>query len=71
MAIGSKWAGSQIKNCQICERPIQCVFVDGRTRSGQWAIMCPSCRIDEGLVELGEGLGQKYERHNGEFVRTV
>jgi len=38
------------------------VFVDGQTSNGQWGIMCPTCRIDEGRIELGVGLGQKYER---------
>jgi len=71
MAIGSKWAGKQITNCQICERPIQRTFIDGRTSSGQWAIMCPACRIDQGFTQLGVGLGQKYERVGDAFVRTA
>lgn len=71
MAIGSKWAGKPIKDCDICKRPIQHTFVDGRTSNGQWGIMCPTCRISEGRIELGVGLGQKYERKAGTFVRTA
>lgn len=71
MAIGSKWAGSPITNCQICNERILHTFVDGRTLSGQWAIMCPSCRIDQDRIVLGEGLGQKYELQGGEYVRTM
>lgn len=71
MAIGSKWAGKPIKDCDVCKRPIQRTFVDGRTFSGQWGIICPTCRIDSGPAVLGVGLGQKYERIGHDFVRTV
>lgn len=70
MAIGSKWCGKAHPTCDICRRQITFSFVDGRTSNGQWGIMCPSCRINEGRITLGEGLGQKYERVNGEYVRT-
>jgi len=46
------------------------VFVDGQTSNGQWGIMCPTCRIDEGRIELGVGLGQKYERQGQDYVRV-
>lgn len=70
MAIGSKWTGT-VKDCDLCHRPIQYTFVDGRTKDGRWAIMCPACRIEQGREKLGVGLGQKYERRGGDFVRTV
>ena len=46
-------------------------FVDGRTRNGQWGIMCPTCRIDEGRLTLGVGLGQKYDYIGGKYVRVA
>jgi len=55
------WLGKPPSACDICRRPILRTFVDGRTRSGQWAIMCPTCRVDFGPAELGVGRGQKYE----------
>lgn len=71
MAIGSKWSGKPIKDCDLCKRPIQRTFVDGRTAGGQWAIMCPTCRIEQGCMTLGVGLGQKYERIGSDYVRTA
>lgn len=74
MAIGSKWAGKPIEKCDLCENTLMQVFVDGRTANGQWAIMCPTCRIEEGCMNLGPGLGQKYERTQAtawEWVRTA
>lgn len=72
MAIGSKWAGTPPTACDLCKRPIQRTFVDGRTSSGRWGIMCPACRVSEGLLVLGIGRGQKYERQpDGSFVRTA
>ena len=53
------WVGP-VGNCDGCLRPIQRTFVDGKTRSGQWGKFCPTCRIEFG-VQLGTGLGQKYE----------
>lgn len=71
MAIGSKWSGKLIKDCDICKKQIQYTFVDGRTSNGRWCIMCPTCRLDQGCIELGVGLGQKYERKAGTYVRTA
>ena len=72
MAIGSIWAGTPPKACDLCKRPITRTFVDGRTAMGPWAIMCPSCRVAYGPARLGVGLGQKYERQpDGTFVRTA
>lgn len=71
MAIGSKWLGDPPKQCDICRRPIMRTFVDGRTSDGRWGIMCPTCRVDEGRMQLGTGLGQKYERQGDSYVRTA
>lgn len=71
MAIGSKWCGEAPKRCDLCDRTIQRVFVDGRTSDGRWGIMCPICRIAEGREKLGIGLGQKYERQGQDWVRTA
>lgn len=66
------WLGAERPRCDICSRPILATFVDGRTRSGQWAIMCPQCRMSEGRIELGKGLGQKYERQpDGRWLKTA
>lgn len=62
MAIGSKWSGKPVTHCDICRRPLTQVFIDGRTSNGQWGIMCPICRMNEGREVLGVGLGQMYER---------
>lgn len=71
MAIGSEWAGATRPHCGICKELVMYTFVDGRTRNGQWGIMCPTCRIDEGRLTLGEGLGQKYDYIGGKYVRTA
>lgn len=55
------WMGAAPEKCDICGVKIARVFVDGVTRDGRWGIMCPTCRIEEGRIKLGTGLGQKYE----------
>lgn len=65
MKIGDAWLGPAPQACDICERPLRAVFVDGKTRGGPWAIMCPGCRVDHGPAELGTGRGQKFERKPG------
>ena len=50
--------------CDICIRPLHLIYVDGATRNGSWANMCPACRITEKRFELGTGLGQKYARQS-------
>ena len=72
MKIGDKWVGTAPTRCDICERKLNLVFVDGRTIYGQWAIMCPNCRVLRGPDKLGTGLGQKFERPagGGDWVKT-
>lgn len=58
------------KECQICQQPIDVVFVDGRTIRGPWGYMCLKCHREHG-VGLGLGKGQLYERQaDGNFVKT-
>ena len=72
LPIGTPWRGTAPEACDICRRPLKAVFVDGRTTSGQWGIMCPSCRVDVGPLELGTGRGQKFERKpGGPWLKTA
>jgi hypothetical protein len=48
-------------NCDICKRVLTDTVVDGKTKNGQWANMCPLCALLES-VKLGLGRGQKYTR---------
>jgi hypothetical protein len=71
MKIGDTWIGKPPTKCDICERSLALTFVDGRTSDGRWGIMCPNCRISEGRINLGTGLGQKFERNpGGPWVKT-
>jgi len=49
------------QTCNICDEPIQDVFIDGKTQMGPWADMCEPDHEKYG-VGLGTGLGQRYER---------
>ena len=60
----SKWL-SKAENCDICKDALdrfinKMWFVDGKTTSGPWALMCPECFEHYG-VGLGSGKGQKYD----------
>lgn len=59
-----RWAGKAPTHCDLCGLRLFATFVDGRTSDGRWGIMCPRCRVAEGRLELGTGLGQKYERRS-------
>ena len=56
-----KWIGPSPKQCDICRKKLADgkTFVDGKTRMGAWANMCPSCFTRVG-VGTGTGRGQKY-----------
>ena len=54
-----KWGGSE-PICNICNKKPKGYFVDGRTRMGPWALMCPACHKRVG-VGLGTSFGQKYD----------
>ena len=49
--------------CQLCQRKVQ-LFVDGKTKTGQWADMCLPCHTKNG-IGLGTGKGQKYREIAG------
>lgn len=54
------WIGSDPTACDICGNGFPAdVFIDGKTVSGQWGIMCEACHTLHG-VGLGEGKGQEY-----------
>jgi hypothetical protein len=55
-----KWFGP-ITTCDICTESLlnYKYFIDGRTRRGPWALMCPPCWATVG-TGLGTGRGQKY-----------
>jgi hypothetical protein len=50
-------------SCQLCSTSLTkyAFFVDGRTNTGEWAIICPLCyeRVGTGI---GFGVGQLYHR---------
>ena len=54
----SKWHGSD-PMCDICNE-VHGWFVDGKTKQGPWAIMCPVHFHMYG-IGLGLGKGQKYD----------
>ena len=53
-----RWNGSS-PMCDICGEA-QNWFVDGKTKAGPWAIMCP-LHFDMYGIGLGLGKGQKYD----------
>jgi hypothetical protein len=64
-----KWL-SDYSKCDICGKRIKGRvkwFVDGKTRMGPWALMCPQCFELDG-VGLGIGLGQKYNGTTAELI---
>jgi hypothetical protein len=57
-----QWMGSEPR-CDFCPKDAGAptpYFVDGKTRIGPWAIMCPTHHKSMGLG-LGTGRGQKYD----------
>lgn len=58
--MAKKWMGMVPANCDLCHVPLSDKFVDGATRFGPWAIMCPGCHRDQALG-LGTGRGQMYD----------
>ncbi len=57
-----RWNGNWPASCDFCCDDLQAteLFVDGRTRMGPWALMCPECHDLHG-VGVGTGKGQAYE----------
>lgn len=68
MLTQKKWLGS-VSTCNLCHSPLRTFkyFVDGMTRIGCWALMCPPCFHTFG-VGLGTGKGQKYNTETREKI---
>ena len=64
------WVGDAPTSCDACGGPIIDEFVDGKTRLGPWAIMCPDCTGPHG-VGLGLGQGRCYQRRGGRWVKIA
>lgn len=64
------WMGSEVTECDLCEKKITDEFVDGNVRGLSWACMCPQCHASRG-GGLGTGRGQRYERQDdGRWLKT-
>lgn len=64
-----KWL-SNYDNCDICGCQIKGAvpyFVDGKTKSGPWGLLCPNCHKRYG-VGIGYGIGQKYDGTTAELI---
>jgi hypothetical protein len=61
------WVGTPPARCDLCHRPIEKTFIDGKTQFGPWANMCVSCHRSGGCG-LGTGRGQKYTRDPADGV---
>lgn len=57
----SKWLG-EVGRCQNCGDELKVFpnFIDGRTKFGPWALLCPPCHAEIG-VGIGLGKGQRYD----------
>lgn len=52
------------ERCDMNACELTVTFFDAATHSGRWANMCPECFRVYGRGQLGQGLGQKYERQD-------
>ena len=68
IAASKEWLGTPPSNCDICGEPITDEFIDGKTRMGLWANMCPKCFKQNG-VGLGTGKGQKYQNKDNKWIK--
>jgi hypothetical protein len=64
------WCGKPPAICDICDRPIENVFIDGRTRMGPWANMDAGCHSMVG-IGLGTGRGQRFECVEAGWLKTA
>jgi hypothetical protein len=58
------WIGDPPDICDINREPIVDEFIDGKTRAGPWANMCPKCYKIFGVGRLGTGFGQRYKKQD-------
>jgi len=63
------WMSAPPTECDLCQCKIKKTFIDGATRMGPWACMCPTCHKSEGRG-LGLGKGQEYKFTDGKWVMT-
>lgn len=63
-----QWLGNPPTYCDTCREPIGSTFIDGKTKLGAWANMCPGCFAFLG-TGLGTGRGQKYECVDGKWLK--
>lgn len=66
-----EWLGDRPTECDVCMTELKGVFVDGATKRGMWAIMCPGCHRRVG-TGLGTGRGQMYtlDEKSGRWLKT-
>jgi hypothetical protein len=63
------WAGA-VSACEYCKRPIGNTMVDGRLRTGPWAVLDLRCHREHG-VGVGVGKGQVYKRQeDGRWLKV-
>ena len=64
------WTGDRPR-CQFCGHKL-IAFIDGKTRRGPWAIMCPQCFLREG-IGVGPGQGQAYlmNMETGQYEKVM
>lgn len=66
--------GSQVsstESCQTCGDAFGDEYYDARTAMGPWACMCRRCFTrGPGLNRLGTGLGQRFTRQGGAWVKA-
>jgi hypothetical protein len=65
------WMGTRPGKTDDFGDPIESSFVDGKTRSGPWAIMSPRSWRRYGVDHLGLGRGQRYEKQDdGKWLKV-
>ena len=68
-SLQKQWTSPAPERCDVCGDQITDTFIDGKTRCGPWACMCPWCHQVEG-VGLGIGLGQLYRQQDGGWIKV-
>lgn len=57
------------QRCDICWTQ-STTIIDGKTKRGPWAYMCPRCHSFNG-VGLGEGRGQRFVSVDGKWIKDM
>jgi len=64
------WIGLEPTECDLNKCVITTTFIDGRTKFGPWANLCPKCHKKFG-IGLGAGKGQQYQKQvDGKWLKT-